>query len=61
MLLFFLGFKLHSTFLQWSVAAFAGILRDKTMEYKLVYIPNDDKQNFSFYRLKLMIKKARNC
>ena len=35
----------------------AGILRDKTIDYKLVY-SNDDKQNESFFRLKLHVKSS---
>ena len=31
-----------------------GILRDRTLDDKLIYIPNDDKQNYSFCRLKLL-------
>ena len=31
-----------------------GIYRDKTMGNKLVWIPNDDKQNHPFYRLQLV-------
>ena len=33
----------------------AGILRDKTMHDKLMYIPNYDKQNYHFCRIKLML------
>ena len=32
----------------------SGIYRDKTMDYKLKYIPNDDTQNYSFCRLQLV-------
>ena len=32
----------------------AGILRDKTMDDKLIYIPIDDKLNYTFYRLELI-------
>ena len=31
-------------------------LRDKTMAAKLIYIPNYDKQDYLFCRLKLMIE-----
>ena len=34
----------------------AGILRDKTMEDKLIEIPNDDKQYYPFCRLILLVK-----
>ncbi len=32
-----------------------GILRDKTMADKLMYNPNDDKQNNSYCRLQLVV------
>ena len=32
------------------------ILRDKTMAYKLMYIPDDDTQNYPFCRLKFVIE-----
>ena len=31
--------------------------RDKTMDHKFMYISNNDKQNFPFCRLKLLVKK----
>ena len=34
----------------------SGILRDKTIANKLMYIPNDDKQNYPFCTLELMVK-----
>ena len=34
----------------------SGIQRDKPMADKLVYIPNDDTQNFPFCRLKLVVE-----
>ena len=33
-----------------------GILRDKTMDDKLKYIPSDDKQNYQFCIFKLVIQ-----
>ena len=33
-----------------------GIQRDKTIADKLMYIPNDDTQNYLFCRLKLVFK-----
>ena len=33
-----------------------GISRDKTMTDKLMYIPNDDTQNYPFCRLKLVVE-----
>ena len=33
----------------------SGALGDKTMDDKLIYIPNDDKQYFPFCRLKLLV------
>ena len=33
------------------------ILKDKTMDVKLIYIPNDDKQNCPFCRLKLIVEQ----
>ena len=33
-----------------------GIFRDKTIADKLIYIPNDDIQNFPFCRLQLLVK-----
>ena len=32
------------------------ILIDKTMANKLIYNPNDDKQNYSFCRFKLVVE-----
>ena len=32
------------------------LLRDKTIKDKLIYIPNDDTQNYPFYRLQLLVK-----
>ena len=37
----------------------AGILKVMTMEDKLIHMFNDDKQNYPFSRLKLLIKKFR--
>ena len=33
----------------------SGVLGDKTMDDKLIYIPNDDKKYFPFCRLKLLV------
>ena len=33
-----------------------GILRDKTMAQKLMYIPNDDTQNYPFYKLQFVFE-----
>ena len=32
------------------------MLRDKTMADKLMYIPNDDTNNYPFCRLKLLVQ-----
>ena len=37
-------------------SSLSGIYRDKTMADKLMYIPNDDKQNQTFCRLQLVIE-----
>ena len=37
-----------------------GIYRDKTMADKLMYIPNVKTQNYSFYRLKLLVKTFKH-
>ena len=37
-----------------------GILRDKTMADKLMYIPNDNKQNYTLYRLQLLVGTFRH-
>ena len=34
----------------------SGILRDKTKANKLMIIPNDDTQNYPFYRLQLVFE-----
>ena len=34
----------------------SGILRDKTMADKLMYIFNDDTQNYPSYRLQLVVE-----
>ena len=31
-------------------------LKDKTMAEKLMYIPNDDTQNYPFYKLQFVVK-----
>ena len=28
---------------------------------KLMYIPNDEKQNYPFFRLKLLVDKLKHC
>ena len=33
------------------------ILRDKTVDKKFMYIPNDDKQNYFLYRIILLVEK----
>ena len=35
-----------------------GILGDKTMGNKLMYIPNDVKQNYTYCRSKAFVKKS---
>ena len=35
---------------------YTGVLRDKTIQDKLIYIPNIDKQISNFCRSKLMVK-----
>ena len=37
--------------------AYTGILRDKTMDCKLMYVPIMNKQNYPFCRLKWLIEK----
>ena len=39
-----------------SLFIFAGIVRDKTIVNKLLYIPNDNKHKFPLYRLTLEFK-----
>ena len=34
-----------------------GIYRDKTIADKLMYIPNNDTQNYLFFRLQLVVEK----
>ena len=34
----------------------SGILRDKTVAEKLMYIPNDDTQNYLFCRLQIVVE-----
>ena len=34
-----------------------GIYRDKIIAEKLIYIPNDDTQNYPFFRLQLKLKR----
>ena len=38
-----------------------GILRDKTMDNKSMYIPDDVTQNYAFCRLKLLVEKFGHC
>ena len=40
---------------------YSGILRDKTMDYKLIYNPNDYKQYSPFGGLKVMVDKFGQC
>ena len=37
---------------------FPGILRDETMNDKLICISNDDKQNYPFCTIKLLVYKS---
>ena len=37
------------------------ILKDKTLDKKYMYIPNDDKQNTPYVELKLLVEKFRPC
>ena len=39
---------------------FPGIWRDKTMEDILMYIPNDNKQNYTIVISKLLVEKFRH-
>ena len=32
-------------------------LKDKTVDKKFMYIPNDDKQNYFLYRIILLVEK----
>ena len=45
---------------QLRVESKAEVIRDKTMHDKLIYISNDDIQNYPFCR-KLLIEKFRHC
>ena len=40
---------------------FSGTLRDKTMEDKLKYITNDNKQNYPLCKLKLLLEMYTLC
>ena len=44
----------------WESGREAGILRDKTMADKFMYIPNDDTQNYPFRRLQLVVETFRH-
>ncbi len=37
-------------------SGYPGIYRYKTMTTKLMYIPNDDTQNYTFYRLQYVVE-----
>ena len=39
---------------------FSGILMDKTIGDKLMYIPNDDTQNYPFCSLKLLLEMFKH-
>ena len=41
----------------WNICIYAGILRDKTMENKLMYITCDYKQRYHSCKLKLLVEK----
>ena len=36
-----------------------GIERDKTITVELIYIPNDDKQNYRYCRLQYVVKTSK--
>ena len=38
----------------------SGIWRDKTMADKLMYIPNDDIQNYNFWKLKSVVETFKH-
>ena len=42
-------------------ACYVGILRDKTMDEKLMLIHDNDKQNYSFCRLKSFVESLNNA
>ena len=42
------------------VSVISGIVRDKTMDDKLIYIPNDDEHNYFICRLKLLVEPVWN-
>ena len=47
--------------LDWSKnATFPGILRDKTMYEKFIYILNDDKQNYPFCTFEILVEIKYN-
>ena len=39
-----------------NILLISGILRDKTIDDKLTYFPNDDKQKYSFCRLNVLVE-----
>ncbi len=47
--------KEMQSFIEHAKRVKTGISRDKTMTDKLMYIPNDDTQNYLFCRLQLVI------
>ena len=44
-----------------SIVTESGIIRDKTMNNKLMHNPNCDKQNHTSFRLKLLLEKLGLC
>ena len=43
-----------------SCCIYVGIITDKTMADKLMYIPSDDTQNYPFCRLQLVVETFGN-
>ena len=51
---------IEGVILHFTLAFSSGILRDKRIDNKFMYIPNDDKQSYKFCNSKLMVEKPTN-
>ena len=53
--------KVEYTELKFDLAIYiSGIKRNKTVADKLMYIPNDDTQNYYFYRSELVVEPFKH-
>ena len=54
--IFYAGQMIHGKVVIHLSGIFSGILRDKTIQVTLMYIPNDDKHSYPFCKSKLLVE-----